>query len=190
MRIFQFLILAGLAISCQKEDDHGLVGKELLADPFMEDGVTVPAAWWSDSEATYIKERSREHSVSPDYSLKISTMVSDPVNFASWGQSYTGEIPTGHDVLLSVKVKGVDVEGAGLAIVLRGDDTLYPLGDAEQFISSQSIVFAISGTFDWTTYEVRLPNVKQEIKSLTVYFIFLSNTTGTAYFDDASLVVQ
>lgn len=45
----------------------------------------------------------------------------------------------------------------------------------------------ITGLKDWTEYRVTLNEVPSRIESLTVYLLFLPNTTGTVYFDEVSL---
>ena len=49
---------------------------------------------------------------------------------------------------------------------------------------------SIDGTRDWTTYTVELSQVPAEVDRITVYFVYLPNNTGTAYFDDATLSVS
>lgn len=45
----------------------------------------------------------------------------------------------------------------------------------------------ITGSKDWTTYDVTLGDVPQHIRSITVYLIYLPGTTGSAYFDDVEM---
>ena len=86
---------------------------------------------------------------------------------------------------LEVKIKS-NLIGEGISIVIRGDNTVHPTGTAEQFVTTQGSS-PISGTFDWTDYGVKLANVDASTQSLTVYLVYLQNTTGEVYFDDISL---
>ena len=47
--------------------------------------------------------------------------------------------------------------------------------------------FPITGTFDWKEQSIKMTKVGENIKSLTVYLVYLPNTTGEVYFDDISL---
>lgn len=177
-----FLIFMGC-----KDDPEPVM--QLLVNTNMETGDTSPNSWWDLEPMVYNTEWTTEEANSRTRSLKISATQSDATNFAFWAQSYLGAIPVGKDVVLSIKVKCKNVSGQGISIAIRGDNSETPNGIAEQFSTTQGIS-NITGEFDWTTYQVRLNKIQSDIKSLTVYFVFLPNTIGTAYFDDASLTVQ
>ena len=70
--------------------------------------------------------------------------------------------------------------------MIRGDDTYQPSGSAEAFATTQGEI-PITGVQDWTEYSVTLGSVPSQAKSLTVYLVFLPQTTGTVAFDAASL---
>ena len=183
------LILCALLLAfmgCKDDPDPAI---QLLVNTDMEAGATSPNAWWGLEETVYVNEWTTEEASSGTRSLKISAAQSDDTNFAFWSQTYVGAIPVGKDVVLSIKVKCKNVSGRGISIAIRGDDANSLNSNAEQFSTTQGKI-NITGDFDWTTYHVRLDGIQSDIKSLTVYFVFLSNTVGTAYFDDASLTVQ
>jgi hypothetical protein len=162
---------------------------QLLVNNDMEAGTTTPNSWWDLTQTVYTTEWTTEEASSGTKSLKISATQTDANNFAFWAQRYMGVIPVGKDVVLSVKVKCKKVSGQGISIAIRGDNADTSNSFAEQFSTTQGEI-TIRGEFNWTTYQVRLNGIQSDIKSLTVYFLFLNNTVGTAYFDDASLTVQ
>jgi hypothetical protein len=183
------LILCALFLTFMGCKDDPEPAIQLLVNTDMDAGATSPNSWWDLEQTVYTTEWTTEETSSGTRSLKISATQSDTTNFAFWSQSYVGAIPVGKDVLLSVKVKCKNVSGTGISIAIRGDNAETSNSIAEQFSTSQGIT-NISGEFDWTTYQVRLNKIQSDIKSLTVYFVFLPNTIGTVYFDDASLTVQ
>tara|TARA_R110002012_G_scaffold114079_1_gene260346 strand:+ start:163927 stop:164160 length:234 start_codon:yes stop_codon:yes gene_type:complete len=75
------------------------------------------------------------------------------------------------------------LSGEGVAVVLRGDDAS---GNMEQFVTTESTE-DITGVFDWTEYSIKLDKVDASTKSLLVFLVFSSDTSGEVYFDDISL---
>jgi hypothetical protein len=56
-----------------------------------------------------------------------------------------------------------------------------------QFASTEGTI-KINGTKDWTTYTVELKEkVRSDINNIRVFLFYLPETSGTVYFDDASL---
>jgi hypothetical protein len=188
----QHLILCALLsvfVGCNDDSDNNEPAIQLLVNTNMEAGATSPNNWWDMMQTVYSTEWTTQEASSGTKSLKISAEQSDPTNFAFWAQSYTGAIPVGKDIVLSVKVKCKNVIGKGISIAIRADNADTQNGNAEQFNTTQGST-TITGDFDWTTYHVRLSGIQNDIKLLTVYFLLLDNTMGTVYFDDASLTVQ
>ena len=169
--------------SCNKDDVRS---GQLLNNSDVETGSTTPNSWYfSTGEGKYNVTWTDTESFSPSKSLKISTQTADHTDFAAWGQTINTNLPTGKSVTLKVKVKG-NMTGVGISLVIRGDDTPNPSGNAEQFITTQ-VSLPISGTFDWTDYSVTLDHVDASTRSLIVYLVYLPDTTGEVYFDDISL---
>jgi hypothetical protein len=169
--------------SCHKEDVRS---GQLINNSDVEIGSTTPNSWYfSTGDGKYDVTWTDAESFSPSKSLKISTQTADPTDFAAWGQTINTNLPTGKSVTLKVKVKG-NMTGAGISIVIRGDDTPNPSGNAEQFITTQG-TSPISGTFDWTDYSVTLDHVDASTRSLIVYLVYLQDTAGEVYFDDILL---
>jgi hypothetical protein len=176
-----------LLIGCK--DDEDPEPPELLINTDMEAGESMPDSWWDLERTVYTTEWTAEEASSGTKSLKISATESDATNFSFWAQSYFGEIPVGKDVVFFIKIKCKKVSGQGISIAIRGDSPSSLNGTAAQFSSTEGRV-RISGDFDWTTYQVRLDEIHNDIKSLTIYVLMLNNSVGTVYFDDASLKAQ
>ena len=179
-----FLALGVILFNACSKDE--VQPSQLISNSSVETGITSPTSWWySSGEDKYNVTWTDQESFSGSKSLKISTQIADPTNFAFWAQTISANIPTGMDVTLNVKIKS-NLIGEGISIVIRGDNTVQPTGTAEQFVTTQG-TSPISGTFDWTDYSVKLGNVDASTQSLTVYLVYLQNTTGEVYFDDVSL---
>ena len=86
-----------------------------------------------------------------------------------------------------MNIKSVNLDGQGVYIAIRGDDTAPPSGSAEAFATTQGNE-QISGTFDWKKFDVTLDKVPSDIKSLTFYLIYGTKTSGSVFFDDVSLI--
>lgn len=181
--IFVVLLIALTLQSCNKDEVQPV---QMVSGGDVETGSTSPNGWWfSTGQNNYNVTWTEEQSFSPKKSLKMSTQTLNSDNFAFWAQTISTNIPVGKDVTLKVKVKS-NLTGQGISIVLRGDDSTYPDGSAEQFVTTQGTI-PISGIFDWKEQSIKMTKVGENIKSLTVYLVYLPNTTGEVYFDDISL---
>jgi len=184
----RFILLTLFSIilfsSCKKDDDMVV---EFLNNGSLEAGINgSPDDWvFATGNNIYDLDWTTEESHSPSRSLRISTETGDSTNFAFWAQTFNTDIPHGQDVTLNVWIKS-ELIGNGVSIVIRGDDTDFPDGTAEQFVTTQGSL-DISGSFDWSEYSVKLENVDTDINSLTVYLVYLGGTAGTVYFDDVQL---
>jgi|GEM_PF-950783 hypothetical protein len=166
--------------------DDELEPGQLISNGNVEAGSTSPCSWWkTDSYGKYNLTSTDQESFSGRKSLNISIQNAHTDAFAYWGQTITTNIPIGMDVTLRAKIKG-DLEGEGVSIALRGDDTTSPSGPDAQFISTQYKT-KITGQFNWKEYSIKLDNVDSSTQSLTVYLIYLPKTTGHVFFDDISL---
>jgi hypothetical protein len=170
-----------MIFSCKKEDSNPT---QLLQNTNME---VVNSSTWSNfmTGTGFTATMTYEESFSPNYSLKISRTVIDTAKFCSWYQMYSGKIPVGRDLTLTAKIKGVNLSGTGVSIVIRGDGATPGL----QFETTQNAV-PISGTFDWATYTLNLSKVQSDVTSIIVYLVYLPKTTGTVYFDDVTLTYK
>lgn len=176
---FGILLITG----CSEDE---IEPRQLIKNGDVEIGSIAPNNWWNNKGSdTFLLNWSDQESFSGNKSLRISAQTADPDNFAFWAQTISTDLPTGEDVTLSAKIKG-DLIGEGVSIVIRGDDTVEPSGVAEQFVTTQG-TSPISGVFDWEDYSVKLGNIDASTQSLTIYLLYLENTTGEARFDDISL---
>jgi len=179
--IFVALLIAFAIQSCKKDEVQPV---QLVSGGDLETGSSRPNGWWSNTgQDNYDLNWSEEESFSPKKSLKISTQTSNATSFAFWALTINTNIPIGKDVTLKVKVKSKLV-GKGISLLIRGDDTVTPAGYTEQASAEELFV---TGTHDWQEQSVKMTKVGENIKSLTIYLIYSSNTTGEVYFDDVSL---
>ncbi len=176
------LLFVIVLLGCSKKSDP--TPTQLLTNTDMESGQTAPNAWSSRSTGgnSYVENWATQAFSSANHSLAIASTAQDPNNFAYWTQTYQGPISGGKTIILTVKIKGVNVSGYGAAISLRGDTE----NSSVSFSTTQNLS-SITGTFDWTTYQVKLSNIDSSVKYIRVYLIMLTGTSGTLYFDDASL---
>ena len=180
-----------LNLSCNKESDTVTEEPILISSIIMEnagfeaDPNAWPNAWWYRGAPYEVRWVSDEaYSGDGSVAIESDTMVND---FNFWGQTITQNIQTGRKLQLRVKIKLDEVIGEGVSIVIRGDESSSPEGDAETFVTTQGTI-DISGTHDWKEYQLsQLENMPASIKSVTVYLLLLPNTTGTVWFDEVEL---
>jgi hypothetical protein len=158
-----------------------------LQNTDFETGISYPENWWQGAtnynsfQINYVDNVS----LSSSHSTKISSSGSNS-NFAFWAQTILADQFVGKSAELKVNLKGQNISGDGIAIAIRGDDTQNPRSMAEIFSTTQGNQ-QISGTFDWQTYSVNIDAIPENIKSITIYLIYLPNTSGTIYFDDVAM---
>ncbi len=183
------IALAGLFFSCHKSDVAPL---QLLTNSNMEAGGMQPDNWRyvSSSPDTIVGTWTTAFSSSSSHALEITRITNiNPAKLGYWRQDFLGTIPTGKNLTLNVKIKGVNIAGLGAAIAIRTDDQATANGNALQFMTTQGVV-PITGTFDWTTYTVKLTGVSPSAEYITVFLFLLNNSTGTVYFDEAYLYAE
>jgi hypothetical protein len=180
-----FVVILFAFFSCSKKDPALI---QLLTNNDMETGGIQPSGWnYYSPTDSILGSWTTSAASSPTHSLEISRSTTiDSPKFGYWQQGYSSTIPTRKNLALSVKIKGANLLGYGAAIAIRTDNPTTMTGYALQFSTTQNST-RIIGTFDWTTYTVKLTNVDPTAKFITIYLLLLSNTTGTAYFDDANL---
>jgi hypothetical protein len=162
--------------------------KKLIYIPMnsgLELGVSVPDGWYKSENADELSWTDEE-ACGGDLSIKIASSAKRDKVFA-WACTITQEVP--YDKLLTLKafVKTDQVTGQGICLTLRADDTLTASGKAEMYATTQGKKI-IMGSHDWTEYAVSFAvPLAYEMKSITIYLIFLPETSGTVYFDDITL---
>lgn len=190
--IIAIAFLLALYTGCS-EDDNGVAPPtklQILQNTDVESGNGLPSGWWFAGADTvtggFRTTWSTEEAVSPIHSLKLSQEeVNNPDVFAFWAQTINTDIPTGKKLTLTASIK-TDLTGPGVAIVIRGDDTDPPSGNGEAFVTTQGLI-TITGEDDWLEYFIAMPDVPDDILSITVFLILLPSSTGVVYFDDITL---
>lgn len=189
IKLLLLLFLPLIFTNCEKDNAQAASANELLSNGDLEVGSATPDGWFRSAPCTNTSfEWTDEEAFSPKMSLKISNSQLESDCFSFWGQTFNSNIPTGKSLSLRVRIKG-QLEGDGVSVAIRGDDTPEVAGTGEQFATTQSFT-TISGTFNWTEYIVRLNPIEETIQSLTVYLVYLPNTTGNVYFDNISLTFK
>ncbi|MCH7992266.1 MAG: hypothetical protein IIC35_07600 [Gemmatimonadetes bacterium] len=159
-----------------------------LQNGSFEDGDLRPEYWWRGGLGTagFVFEWSSTDGWAGDRSVSISRSSESEADFVYWAQTLRGDDFLGGPVTLTARVRG-NLSGQGASIVIRGDDTAQPSENANAFVTTQGTV-SITGSFDWTEYAVTLDFLPTDMKSITVYLLFLPGTTGTVDFDGVELV--
>lgn len=152
-----------------------------------ETGGALPNHWWRggrDYRGFYFQWDGVE-SWEGNKAVSISRPNPADSAFAFWAQTLFAEDFWGGSATLKAQVKTA-LDGQGVSIVIRGDDTYQPSGHSEVFATTEGVV-SITGDQDWTEYAVTLDYVPSTTKSLTVYLVYLPETTGRVLFDGVSL---
>jgi hypothetical protein len=164
-------------------------GQNIIRNDNVELGNDQPHYWRSCIVGynDYQIYRTVEYYCSPGHSLKISVdKVWHTDSFAYWQQPIPYDTSFQNDFILTAHLKLKNVVGQGIACAVRGDNTRNPSGMAEAFYTTQYKI-PIIGTEDWKDYNLIVTDIPETIKCLTVYLLFLPQTTGTVYFDDITL---
>lgn len=202
-KILSFVIVTSVLLSCQvlspllSPTSPSEAEKQFLENSDAEKGNDSPAAWFSGGtefnnlgfEVLWSSDQAFSNSHSLEISLKPGFETEE---FMYWSQtvpiSIPHDIPAGTGLRLETMIMLEDMRGNGIAIAVRADDTKTAEGEAEAIASTERLL-PITGTKDWTAYSVTLWNISSGIKSITVYLLYLPDTSGTAYFDNITLTV-
>ncbi len=182
-------------LSCKKDNDNSTpvvqtpIGVELLKNGNFED---VGKDWYLFYEPRdtvnpnkYTMEGSEEFAVSPKKSLKIKCdKVVDVSKYCQVNQTFsTTGIKTGAKLVLSAKIKAVNLAGTGVSIAIRGDKMNQP----NVFFTTSQGKTPIVGDFNFKEFTLTLDAYAGNADFIIVFLVFLPQTTGTVYFDDVSL---
>lgn len=174
-----------LVLACKKEEktsDEIVIPVQLLGDTNAE---FLGGSFWYSTPASigFFIGRIDNESLSPTHSFTISRTTPDSVNIGYYAQIYSRQMPVGDNLTLEAHIKGVNLEGEGVSImILCNDENNTPV----QFVSTEGTI-SITGTFDWTPYTIDLVDLQSSVKTIYIFLIYLPNTTGAAYFDDITL---
>lgn len=189
MKIHFPLLICLITIFLLSCGDDEPVWPQLFTNPNVEDGVSWPTGWgnievdgaglefeWKDDEA-----------FSGTKSLSIVNATSDSLIWGYWYQIYEGDMPVGEDILLSVKIKGVDIQGSGVGVAIRADDLEIPASEWQ--FSTTGGTERINGTFDWKDYNVVIEDLIPGVDRIFVFLMIYPNSKGEVFFDDINLRV-
>ena len=158
-----------------------------LQNTNFEIGNSYPEFWWHGATNRNLFNIELVNDVFHSSSQSVKISANNSANeFSFWAQTIQADELIGKSINIDIKIKSENISGEGIAIAIRGDDTITPRNGAEIFSTTQNNV-KIDGTFDWTTYSVSMDTIPEDIKSITIYLIYLRNTSGTVYFDDINL---
>lgn len=161
----------------------------ILQNGGFEDGDVLPYHWrqggsgLDGSTLSYDADGAWEG----DRCVSISRATSTPDLFAYWAQTIpVGGSPSG---LLGLRARiKTELSGEGVAMGIRGDNTPGPQGYADGFATTENAA-PISGSAGWTEHSLRLSNpLPNGLESITVYLVYLPDTTGSVSFDAIELI--
>jgi hypothetical protein len=180
-KLIIIIACVGIVLACSKEEEITPVPTQMLKNTDME---KTSESWTSfASEEGFIHNWTTEASYSPSRSLTLSRTTSSPEGYSWFNQRITQDIPHGKDVTLKVMIKGVNLKGNGISIIISCSD------NRDQIIHAASTETGkmIKGSFDWTSHTITLKNLDKNTAFIDVGMIYLTHTTGIVYFDDATL---
>lgn len=191
------LLTAGLLINaCKKEEAQPQTPTNLVRNGDME---TYPWNDWipyfgyniTSNPNGYINEYSIEAASSGTHSIKATcTTVKNDTTFIVFYQLISPEsFKVGDKLTLKAKIKTVNVVGKGISLVIRGDKVVNGKSTVPFFATTQGTT-QITGNSDFKEYTITSDAYPGNLDYITLYLIYLPQTTGTAYFDDVSLTIK
>ena len=122
---------------------------------------------------------------SPPLSLSIKSNGTSS-GFSYWVYSWKPtNIEEGTDLVLKVKIKALDLSGAGAFFAIRANvnEKSYPIF----FYTTQTDNPAI-GTNDFKEYSIKVNYFPNKCDGLNIFLIMDGTSTGTVYFDDIQVL--
>jgi len=179
-------LMSILLFSCGEDET---VWPQLFTNPDVEEGESWPTGWGNrENDGSGLQfEWLEDEASSGIKSLSIKNATSDSLLWGFWYQVYEGDMPVGEDILLSVKIKGVDLKGPGVGVAIRADDLELPNSEWQFNTSARTEV--INGTFDWTDYNVVIEDLIPGVDRIFVFLMIYSGTEGQVFFDEINLRV-
>ncbi|WP_338876248.1 hypothetical protein WBJ53_11405 [Spirosoma sp. SC4-14] len=191
--LLSLIVIVTLFNSCKKNDVQPqlnlIQNGDMEASPWNDWGFGFGSNLNSNPN-NYTTEYTTEAASSPTHSIKLKCdAVKNDTTFSYLYQRLLGgTISTGAKLTLKIKIKTVNVQGNGISVAMRGDNIA--AGKSTFFTTTQGTT-VISGSSDaFTEYTVRLDSFPANTDYLYIFLVFLPKTTGTAYMDDASLIVN
>lgn len=168
-----------LCLSCSDDDDEKLVS-------LMEDDIDNGTSWEYVKATNHVGAVDASVFSSPDHSLKIDALDTQPDEFSFWYREFTStSFPEGAKLILKAKVKTDNVTGDGVFVAMRCDmDT-----NVLEFKTTQNKT-PINGSGDFKEYTIQIGAIPKNTNTIRVYLIMSGSSTGTAYFDEVTLVYK
>ncbi len=143
---------------------------------------------WSYDNKSEPEDKGTENTdffTSKGYSLSITSASTSASNgFSYWSLWIPNlQLPVGSKLVLKAKVKLTDVTGNGVHVAMRGDSQ----SENIFFVTTQGVQNII-GDQDFKEYTIKLNYYPQDVSGIFIFLIMDGSATGTAYFDDISLV--
>jgi hypothetical protein len=165
--------------------------KELIYIPMnsgVELGVSVPDGWYKSENAMELSWTDRAAYTGSKSLGIVSSDKRDKVY--AWTYTITTDLSYGKKLTLKAFMKTEGVKGQGACLALRADDTLKASGKAEMYATTQGAQI-IRGSREWTEYSISFTApLGEHIKSVTVYLIYLPETSGAVYFDEIKVFYE
>ncbi|WP_157634565.1 hypothetical protein [Spirosoma panaciterrae] len=139
----------------------------------------------------YTNAYTLEAATSGTHSIKAScTSVKNDSTFYMFVQQFFPQtLKVGDKLTLKAKIKTDNLAGQGVSLVIRGDQIVNGKSNMVFFTTSQGKT-VINGTGAFKEYAVTLDSYPGTADYISVYLIYLPQTTGTVYFDDVSLTAN
>ena len=190
-RLVVLISFTALSLSaCGSEQVTGVddPGVPTLQNGGFEDGSALPDHWRQGGTGLdgFILSYDADGAWEGDRCVSISRARNTPDLYSYWAQTIpVGGSPSG---LLELRARiRTELSGEGMAMVIRGDNTAGSQGFADAFATTQGAA-PITGSAGWTEHTLRLSNpLPSGLESITVYLVYLSNTTGSVSFDAVEL---
>jgi hypothetical protein len=167
-----------LLVSCSDDDEKYVT--------LLEDDFDSSPGWQYVSTANHAGTLDAVEFSSPQHSLKITALDTLADGFSFWSQQLTSvNFPAGAKLILRAKVKTQNLTGEGVFVALRCDSNKTLLS----FETTQGST-TINGSSDFTEYTVEMNAIPEGTNYVYVFLIMSGTCTGSAYFDDVSLVYK
>ncbi|MFD2934895.1 hypothetical protein [Spirosoma flavum] len=204
MRIIGSLLLllltAAIMNACKKEDAQPLT--QTVANVLTNSDFEItPYQDWTNNlgkisttnPTNYSVSYSTEAASSPSHSIKVTCSAAPNDSTYQYMQQIlytaTTPIPAGAKLTMKVKIKMVNIQGNGIALAMGGNQGA-SAKYASAFYTSTEGKTSIVGTNEFKEYTLTFDAFPANATSMYVLLFFLPKTTGTAYYDDASLSIN
>lgn len=185
-RIVVSIFLLGFLAACTETPSEPST-PFALANGGFEAGDDAPDPWFSGATdpAGFIASWQDGSAYQGTRFARISRTQGTTTHYAFWAQTIRADEFVGGPVTLRARIR-TELAGDGVALVIRGDDTETPSGESDAFVTTNGTL-SITGSSAWQEWSVTLDELPTGIVSITVFLIFLPQTTGVADFDQVEL---